>query len=111
MSEDCNKKAPAWFVVLTIAVTIVVVTPVGLSVGTLFGILEDFGLNYTVENIRHNPGIFANQFARGIVFTGWAALVAIVVLAVVGCIALIRRHGKPPAKDEWRGPAAPDRLG
>ncbi len=92
MSGDFTKKSPPWFVALKIAIACVVVTPIGMSVGTLLGILQDFGLRYTAENIRLNPGIFANQFAQIIVFTGWAALAALVVLAVVGCVSLIRRQ-------------------
>ena len=93
MSEDYNKTTPSWFVVLKSAIAAVVVVPIGLSAGTLLGIITDFGSGCTVENIRLNPGAFANQYAQVIVFTGWAALAAIVVLAVVGCVALIRRSG------------------
>ena len=108
MSEDYNKKTPLWFVVLTSAIAVVVVTPIGLSVGTLLGMISDFGLDNTVANIRANPDTFAKQYAQLIVCTGWAALVAIVVLAVVGCVTLIRRYGKPPTKDERQCRAMPD---
>ncbi len=101
---DFTKKTPSWswFAVLKIAVVVVAVVPVGLALGTLLGIIEDFGLSGTVENIRHNPGTFANQFARNIAFTGWAALVAIVVLFVAGGVVLIRRYGSLSAKDRQR---------
>ena len=59
--------------VLKTAIAMVLVTPLGLSVGTLFGIITDYGPVYTAENIRLNPGTFANQYARMIVFTGWAS--------------------------------------
>ncbi|MGA2258740.1 MAG: hypothetical protein ABSG53_29080 [Thermoguttaceae bacterium] len=69
------------------------------------------GIQNHLDKEANNPGTFANQYAQVIVFTGWAALVAIVVLAVVGCVTLIRRYGKPPTPDERQSPAAPDQPG
>jgi ABC-type Fe3+ transport system permease subunit len=94
MSEDYNKKTRSWCV--TRAIVTVLVVPVGMSVGILLGLISDFGLDFTVDNIRANPDIFAKQYAWPIVIGGWAAVVALVVLIV---IVLTRRYGKPPTKD------------
>jgi hypothetical protein len=112
MSEDCNKKTLSWFVLLKIvAVVPVLVAPIGLLVGILLGLIEDFGARNTVANIQANPSMFANQYARIIIFAGWAAVVDFVVMAGIASVMLIRRCGKLPAKNERQSRAAPDQPG
>jgi hypothetical protein len=74
MSEDYHKKPLVGSEALRCVVVVLLCLPLGLSVGTLLGLLSDFGLRYTVENIRANPEIFANQYAGLLVYSGWTAL-------------------------------------
>ncbi len=83
-------------------IVVVLVVPVGVSVGTLLGLVEDFGLSYTAENMRHNPAVFADQYASQIVFTGWAAVVDLAVLAAIAGVVLIRGYGKRPTRGDKR---------
>ena len=72
-----------WVVVGLLAV------PLGLWLGTLLGLISDFGPRHTAQNIRANPEIFAGQYAGPIVNSGWAALVCLVVVVVIVGIQLM----------------------
>jgi len=56
--------------------------PLGILLGTHIGIISDFGIYHTVDTIRLNPDTFADQYARGMVWSGWASVVITVVLAI-----------------------------
>ncbi len=51
--------------------------------GTMLGLLSDFGLWNTVDNIKANPTIFADQYAWNIVSTGWVSVVALIGSAAI----------------------------
>lgn len=90
MSEDCRKKPLVGSVLLWRVAVVLLCPPVGFLVGTLLGLISDFGLSDTAENIRANPQIFANQYAGLIVNTGWTALVCLVAVVVIVGIQLWR---------------------
>jgi hypothetical protein len=80
-------------------------------VGTLLGLISDFGIRNTVWNIQANPGVFAKQYASSIVYTGWIAVAGMIALVVIGGIAFMREFRKPPTRNEQPSPAAPDQPG
>ena len=65
-------------------VVLLLVTPLGLLLGTLYGVISDFGLHETVDTIRLNPDTFADQYAGIVVRNGWAAVAITVVLILTG---------------------------
>ncbi len=98
MPEDRKKKTLLQSVMPIIVPMLVV--PLGWSLGTLLGLISDFGLHYTVENIRLNPDMFAKQYSWGIVYGGWIAVAVVVASAATVGIALVRRRGNAPTPDE-----------
>ena len=58
----------------------------GLLVGTLLGLISDFGIRNTAENMQANPEMFANQYAGGLVYAAWFALVSLVALVAAVCV-------------------------
>ena len=91
MPEPCREKQSAgvsWM--LSIAFILLTIPPGGL-IGTLLGLLGDFGLSNTVVNIRRNPQVFADQYAGQLVFLGWAALACLLAAAVLAISWLARR--------------------
>ena len=67
--------------------------PLGLSLGKLAGIISNFGLMHTVDNIGINPDIFVKQYRWITVFNGWASVAIVIVSAAIVGIELIRRSG------------------
>ncbi len=94
MTDNCRKKASEISVVLLSVVILLLIVPVGISVGTFLGLISNFGLSYTVENARLNPEIFADQFAGHVVYGGWIALVCLAAAFVLIGILI---------KAMWRG--------
>ena len=85
--------------------------PVAASLGTLAGLITDFGLTRTAENIRLNPRMFADQYADVVVRIGWTCVAVVVVSAAIVGVEWIRRLCKPPTKGERQVPASPDQPG
>lgn len=77
----CEQKAKRCIKSKRIAVPLLAV-PLGLLLGTHIGIIADFGVYHTVDTIRRNPETFADQYAKGMVWSGWASVVITVVLAI-----------------------------
>jgi hypothetical protein len=75
------------------------IMPLGFCLGTFFGLISDFGISHTTENIKLNPEIFAKQYAFGVVLSAWAAVVTVGVSVVIVVVELIRRSCH---KDESR---------
>ena len=75
-------------VVLRWVVVGLLVLPLGLWLGTLLGLISDFGLRYPAENILANPEIFASQYAGPIVNSGWIALVCLVAVVAIVAVEL-----------------------
>ena len=71
----------------TVMVPTLLMIPVGLSIGVLISVLGDFGVQYTIENIRLNSESFAAQYGSFVVVNGWISLVA-------GCGAIVLLLGK-----------------
>jgi hypothetical protein len=91
MIKDQERQRLLLSVVLKIAPLLVL--PLGLSLGTLAGIIRDFGLMHTVDNIGLNADIFVKQYGWTTVFNGWASVAVVIVSAAIVGIELIRRSG------------------
>jgi len=76
---------------MLLAISPVLVMPIGLCVGTLFGIIGDFGFNHPLDRILRNPDIFAEQYGPAIVFNGWFCVAVVIMTAAVVGISLICR--------------------
>ena len=76
---------------MLLAISPVLVAPIGLCVGTLFGIIADFGFNDPVHRILRNPNVFAEQYGPAVVFNGWFCVAVVILTAVVVAISLICR--------------------
>ena len=95
MCEDYRKKPLGGSAVLWCVAFVLLCPPVGASVGTLLGLISDFGLRNTVETIKANPEIFANQYAGPIVCYGWTALMCLVaVVVIIGIQLMLMRRRK-----------------
>ena len=68
--------------------------PMGMLAGTMLGIIEDFGVKYTVANIRANSESFVEQYAPDLVCSGWITLASLLaLLAIVGIqLTWTKRH-------------------
>ena len=73
--------------------------PMGMLSGTMLGIITDFGVKYTVANIRLNSEVFIEQYAPDLVCSGWITLASLVVLLVIVVIQLTRRKEHREAAD------------
>jgi len=83
MPEDCGNKRSAASCALQSVTGVLLIVPCGFLVGTLFALIKDFGLGYTVDNIRLNPDMFADQYARPLVSAGWVALACLTLVAMI----------------------------
>jgi hypothetical protein len=90
MVDNCGKKTLLGGNVLWNVAFVMLSIPTGALVGILFGLLTDFGFGNTVESMRANPQIFADQYSRLVVCNGWIALVSLAVLFVVVGIQFFR---------------------
>jgi len=61
--------------------------PLGILIGLQISLVSDFGLAYTVDNIKLNPDMFSKQYARGIVLGGWVSI-AIAIVIVLNAVFL-----------------------
>ena len=92
MSQGCGKNSSVGSVALRCMLGVALTVPLGLLVGTLLGLIRDFGVRHMVANIRLNPGIFADQYGANLVYTGWTALACLSASAViVGMQSFMRR--------------------
>lgn len=91
LMEDQRRKPLIGSVVLQSVIGVLLCVPLGLSVGTLLSLLDEFGLRNTVETIRLNPEVFTNQYAGPLVYHGWIALVCLVAAAAIVSVQLWRR--------------------
>ena len=90
--QECNSRKPLLRTVAPIIIVLLIL-PLGLCLGTLAGLLSDFGCTHRVQNIKLNPEMFAKQYGPCIVFNGWAAAAVLVASAAVVGAAWIRRRG------------------
>jgi hypothetical protein len=97
MSEDQSKKPSTRSAVPWGVAVVVLCWPAGSLVGMLLGLVSDFGLDNTAENIRANPEIFANQYAGPLVHNGWTAAGCLLVVAIIVGIQLWKRGAKEGA--------------
>lgn len=73
----------------------VLVLPFGSSLGMQFGLLSDYGLQFTVRNIQLNSESFARQYAHPLVWQGWLSIaIALYIVLVVGTLAFRRARPK-----------------
>lgn len=63
--------------------------PLGALAGMMLGLITDFGLVNTTENVRLNPHIFIDQYASDIVWAGHLALLSLAALVVIVTLQLI----------------------
>ncbi len=89
MSEDCRKKPLVGSEGLRCVMIVLLCLPLGSLVGTLLGLISDFGLRHIVWNIQANPEVFANQYAGPLVYSGWTALMCLIALVVIVGIQLM----------------------
>jgi hypothetical protein len=90
--QECNSRKTLLMAVGPIIIVLLVL-PLGLCLGTLAGLLSDFGFTHMVQNIKLNPEMFARQYGPCIVFNGWATAAVVVASAAVVGVAWIRRRG------------------
>ena len=70
---------------------LVLALPNGALAGIMLGLISDFGVRNTVDSMRANSQIFADQYARLLVYSGWIALVCQIALIVIVGIQLSGR--------------------
>ncbi len=59
--------------------------PMGMLSGIMLGIITDFGVRNTAENIRLNSEMFTEQYVPDLVCAGWITLASLAaLLAIVG---------------------------
>ena len=86
MSGDCITRRWEPSKVLWGIASFMLCLPTGALVGILVGLVDQFGLRFTLDNIRANPQMFANQFAPYILYSGWFAVASLPVLMVIVAI-------------------------
>jgi hypothetical protein len=79
----------------------------GMMSGTMLGIITDFGVNYTVANIRANAECFVEQYAPDLVCAGWITLASLAaLLAIVG----IQLTSRKPRREATEGDSDPTKY-
>ncbi len=73
--------------------------PMGMLSGTMLAIIEDFGVKYTVANIRANSEMFTEQYAPDLVCAGWITLASLAALIAIVGIQLTSRKRHREATD------------
>jgi len=85
MSQDRRKSQLRDSMALWYIAVFLLCLPMGMLEGTMLGVIEDFGVKYTVPNIRANSESFVEQYASDLVCSGWITLASLVaLLAIVG---------------------------
>jgi len=102
MVEDSGKRRLTRTERLLGIALIVQAVPNGLLAAILFNLIGTFGVKYTVDSILLNQDVFANQYARLVVYAGWSASVSVVVLLVIAGIQVTsswrRKSGRPTSR-------------
>ena len=91
MIEDRGNGRAARAMVLWGVAVFLLCLPTGLLTGILLGLISQFGLSFTLDNIRANPEMFANQFAPAILYSGWIAVTSLAALVIIVGIELAFR--------------------
>lgn len=99
MSQDSREILPRGSAILWYAALALLCWPLGALAGMMLGLITDFGLLNTTENIRLNPHIFIDQYASDIVWAGHLALLSLAALVVIVTLQLILIRAEKTASD------------
>ena len=89
MSQESRERPPIGSTILWYAALALLCWPLGALAGMMLGLITDFGLVHTTENVALNPHIFIDQYASDIVWAGRLALLSLAALVVIVTLQLI----------------------